>query len=88
MPELCSFKHPSSILYVSTSTSRWQLLGSSEAALPPHHRDSLQINILFLCLPCPQVFKHNNNLNEIMRETHSNAAEGTVLLLRHQRELN
>lgn len=57
------------------------------AALPPYSRDSLQISIPPSCPPCPPVFKHNNNLNEIMRETHSDAVEETVLLLRQQREL-
>lgn len=35
----------------------------------------------------PSDFKHHNSLNEIMREPHSNAVEGAVLLLRRQREL-
>lgn len=61
--------------------------GSQSAALPPHNRDSLQITIPPSCLPCPPVFKHNNSLNEIMRETHSNAVEETVLLLERRREL-
>lgn len=67
--------------------SEWQLLGSSSAA--PHHTTGTPCKLTFLssCLPCPQVFKHHNHLNEIMRETHSNAVEGTVLLLRQQREL-
>lgn len=53
---------------------------------PSHHTTGTPCKFLSFRLPCPQVFKHNN-LNEIMRETHSNAVEGTVLLLREQREL-
>lgn len=85
--ELCSFKHPLSIIYVSMSTSS----GSFLAPVPQHFHHTMgtpcKLTFLSSCLPCPQVFKHNNNLNEIMRETHSNAVEGTVLLLRQQREL-
>lgn len=37
--------------------SEWQLLGSSSAALAPHHRDSLQINIPFLLPALPSSFQ-------------------------------
>lgn len=72
---------------VSTSTSSGSFLAPLQRLF--HHTTGTPCKLTFLssCLPCPQVFQHNNNLNEIMREIHSNAVEGAVLLLRQQREL-
>lgn len=83
-----SFQHLSSILYVSKSTSSGSFLASARQS--SHHTTGTPCKLTFFCscLPGPQVFKHNNNLNEIMKEIHSNAVGRTVLLLKHQRELN
>lgn len=86
-PGACGFQHPPSILHVSVRTASGSFLAPLRR--PSHHTTGTPCKLTFLssCLPCPQVFKHHNHLNEIMRETHSNAVEGTVLLLRQQREL-